>query len=300
VPNLPIDLSLRSLINDLKNISWQACDILLYYSQRIKDERFKSKLIKTKNNNEPVTLADFEVNSLIIQEIKKKYNKTLGNILSEEGVKDHNLFDNDWLWILDPLDGTKDFIQSTENFAMHLALNFKKKPFLGVVLIPMKEELWITDGNQVWCENKRGVRKETNLSHNKVLNNMTIVTSKNHNNQFLKNLINKIRFKNVVEMGSIGCKISSILKGESDIYISFSMPGKSSPKDWDFAAPEIILRNAGGAITNLYNEELSYNQLDFKQEGMIIASNDINNHKNICLEIQNIINKYDLLPPRTN
>ena len=54
-------------------------------------------------------------------------------------------FDNaEWLWVLDPLDGTKDFIQGTGNYAMHLALNYKRKPYIGVVLIPEKDELWIS------------------------------------------------------------------------------------------------------------------------------------------------------------
>ena len=64
------------------------------------------------------------------------------------------------------------------------------------------------------------------------------------------NLINKVNFKDIVVMGSIGCKIASILRGDSDIYICLSLTGENSPKDWDFAAPEAILKTAGGAITN--------------------------------------------------
>ena len=75
-------------------------------------------------------------------------------------------------------------------------------------------------------------------------------------------------------MGSLGCKISSILRGESDIYISLSLPGKSSPKDWDFAAPEAILSAAGGAITYLDNREISYGKANFEQRGILIASNN--------------------------
>jgi len=85
---------------------------------------------------------------------------------------------------------------------------------------------------------------------------MTLVTSKNHGNETLTQLIHKINFCKVETMGSIGCKIASIVRGESDIYICLSLPGKSSPKDWDFAAPESILKAAGGAITNLDNQEL--------------------------------------------
>ena len=125
---------------------------------------------------------------------------------------------------------------------------------------------------------------------------MTIVTSKNHRNVSLNNLINKVGFRKVNVMGSIGCKIASIIRGESDIYISLSLPGKSSPKDWDFAAPEAILKAAGGAITNLDNEELSYGSPNFKQEGIIIASNNKQKHKNICLQIKEIIIQEDLYP----
>ena len=97
-------------------------------------------------------------------------------------------------------------------------------------------------------------------------------------------------------MGSIGCKIASIARGESDIYICLSLPGGSSPKDWDFAAPEVILKGAGGRITNLDNEELVYGNSNFEQGGIIVATNDANLHVNICLEIKEIIQEFNLYP----
>ena len=81
---------------------------------------------------------------------------------------------------------------------------------------------------------------------------------------------------------------------DSDIYISLSIPGQSSPKDWDFAAPEAILKAAGGAITTINNEELVYNSKSFEHPGIIIASNNKNNHRNVCLQIREIIEKYDI------
>ena len=74
------------------------------------------------------------------------------------------------------------------------------------------------------------------------------------------------------------------------------MPGKSSPKDWDFAAPESILKAAGGAITNLYNQELSYGKTNFEQGGIIIATNNRNNHESICFEIKKIIEDNGIYP----
>ena len=79
-------------------------------------------------------------------------------------------------------------------------------------------------------------------------------------------------------MGSIGCKIASILRGDSDIYLFLSLPGKSSPKDWDFAAPEAILKAAGGSITKINNQELFYGKPDYEQRGIIIASNNKKTH----------------------
>ena len=125
---------------------------------------------------------------------------------------------------------------------------------------------------------------------------MIIVTSKNHNNEKLTNLIEKINFKKIIVMGSIGCKIASIIRGESDIYIALSMPGKSSPKDWDFAAPEAILKAAGGSITTIDNEALVYGRNDLQHPGIIVASNKKQNHKRICSQLKEIIAKYEIYP----
>jgi len=123
---------------------------------------------------------------------------------------------------------------------------------------------------------------------------MTLITSRNHSNRKLQNLIKKIGFKSPILMGSIGCKIASILRGEADIYISLSLPGKSAPKDWDFAAPEVILKQAGGDITTIDNKELNYGKEGYKQEGLIIASSDKKNHEKICLEIKNILKRNNI------
>ena len=298
--NLPSGVDINNLIDDLKTFSWEASEILLYYSKILKNGKDKNRIIKN-NNEDPVTLADLKVNDLIINRINKKYKGVAWKILSEENVKigfeKHNI-DSDWLWVLDPLDGTKDFIQGTRNYAMHLALNYKQKPCLGVVLIPEKDELWISTGDKVWCERRDNDEIKPTLNKKKNLKNMIVVTSKNHRNKTLKNLIDKIGFKEVKIMGSIGCKIASILRGESDIYICLSLPGQNSPKDWDFSAPEVILKAAGGAITNLDNNELCYGQSDFKQGGIIVASNNKLTHESICLEIEEIIRKNDIYPIR--
>tara|TARA_Y100000589_G_C27127583_1_gene619181 strand:+ start:644 stop:1546 length:903 start_codon:yes stop_codon:yes gene_type:complete len=296
---LPSGVDINHLIDDVRIFTWQAADILLYYASLLENSDDKRKILKNNNEDDPVTLADLKVNEIIIKRINEKYKNIKWDILSEENVKiSSKIFDskNDWIWVLDPLDGTKDFIQGTGNYAMHLSLNFRQKPYIGFVLIPDKNQLWIADGEKTWCEKRDGSKYKPILLKNKNLQEMTLVTSKNHRNQTLKNLIQKINFCKVEIMGSIGCKIAAIVRGESDIYICLSMPGGSSPKDWDFSAPEAILKGAGGAITNIDNEELIYGTSNFEQGGIIVASNNRLNHERICNEIKEIIIKNKLYP----
>ena len=296
---LPSGVDIDNLIDDIRILSWQAADILLYYSKLLESKDSKINILKNHNEKDPVTLADIKVNEMIIKYINEKYKNINWDILSEENEKTSSkIFNskNDWIWVLDPLDGTKDFIQGTGNYAMHLALNFKQKPYIGFVLIPDKNQLWISDGEKTWCEKKDGSKYNPILFHNKNLQEMTLVTSKNHGNEILRNLIKKINFSKVEIMGSIGCKIASIVRGDSDIYICLSLPGKSAPKDWDFAAPESILKASGGAITNLDNQELCYGKNSFEQGGIIIATKNRETHRSICLEIKKIIEKYGIYP----
>ena len=300
---LPNGVDINNLIEDLKNYSWEAADILINYSEKIKDFKVKNEVLKSIDLNNPVTEADIKVNELIIKNIRENYLDIDWDILSEENVKNYQIENNksDWLWILDPLDGTKDFIQDTGEYAMHLALNYQGRPYIGIVLIPSKNELWIAVEGKVWCEKRKNKSFEKYLlKRSKSLEEMILVTSKNHRNDNLQRLIEKTNFKKVIKMGSIGCKVSSIIRGESDIYISLSLPGQSSPKDWDYAAPEAILKAAGGAITKINNQDLFYGRPNFEQGGIIVASNDNLRHETICSQLRELINKYEVYPQTLN
>lgn len=297
---LPNGVDINNLIEDLKIYSWEAADILINYSEKIKDLKVKNEVLKSIDLKNPVTEADLKVNELIIKNITENYSDVDWDILSEENVKQSSQledFKSDWLWILDPLDGTKDFLQDTGEYAMHLALNYKGRPYIGIVLIPSKNELWIAVGGKVWCEKRKNKSFEKYLiERSKSLDEMILVTSKNHRNNNLQRLIEKINFKKVIKMGSIGCKVSSIIRGESDIYISLSLPGQSSPKDWDYAAPEAILKAAGGAITKINNKDLFYGKPNYEQSGIIVASNDNLSHERTCSQLRELINKYEVYP----
>ena len=296
--NLSVDIDINNIIEVLRGLSWEVSDILLYYAQVLKVNSEKNNLIQSKLDGSPVTIADLKVNDLVFNVLKKKISNFYWGFLSEENHKvNFNKVGckTNFLWVLDPLDGTKDFINGTGSYAMHLSLNFQNKPLLGIVLIPEKEELWIADGDKVWSESKNGLTYKPNNLFKENIHDMTLVISKNHNNKVLKNLVSKLPVKDVISMGSVGCKISSIIKGESDFYISLSLPGKSAPKDWDFAAPEALLKCAGGSMTNEHNEPLLYNRNNYLQSGLIIASGNRNSHGNLCQIIKENIDNNSLL-----
>ena len=297
---LPVGVDINNLIDDLRIFSWEAADILLFYSQKLKNPDQKNQIIQNTDKKDPVTIADLEVNELILKRMKEKYHNINWKYLSEENTKINlinNLeIDSEWLWILDPLDGTKDFIQGTGDYAMHFALNHEKKPVIGVVLIPEKDELWISNGKKTWCEKRDNSKQSLDLYLEKDISEMKVVTSKNHNNLTLKRLIDRIQFKEIIEMGSVGCKIASIIRGDNDVYICLSLPGGGSPKDWDFAAPEAILNTAGGRITKIDNGSLIYGQTGFEHGGLIIASNNHKRHKDLCLQIKEIIENENNIP----
>ena len=166
---LPSGIDINNLIDDLRMFSWEAADTLLFYSKVLKESNYKSNILENGNIEDPVTLADLKVNEIIIQRINEKYIGVDWDILSEENVivsSQSSSNKKDWTWILDPLDGTKDFIQGTGNYAMHLALNYKRTPFMGVVLIPDKDELWISEGGKFGV--RIDINQELNLFHVKV------------------------------------------------------------------------------------------------------------------------------------
>ena len=169
---LPSGVDINNLIDDVRIFSWRAADILLYYAQLLEDSDDNRNILKNSDEKDPVTLADLKVNEIIIKSINENYQSINWDILSEENVKiSSKTFDmkTEWIWVLDPLDGTKDFIQGTGNYAMHLALNFRQKPYIGFILIPDKNQLWIADGEKTWCETRNGSIYEPFLLKNKNL-----------------------------------------------------------------------------------------------------------------------------------
>ena len=286
---LPDGVSGEALLEQLRRLSWGAADILRAYARGEQPPYgFPAALQVEQGGEGPVSAADLAVNRWLLDGLSEAFPEAAWTLLSEETagaqLQPGQPLAAEWLWILDPLDGTKDFLQGTGEYAVHLALVHAGTPVLGVVLLPEPEELWfglISPGaaGRAWCENRAGERHPARLSERRAVNELVLVASRSHRDARLEQLLEALQLGDTIAMGSVGGKVASILRGETDVYISLS--GRSAPKDWDMAAPEAVLRAAGGAFSHADGRALSYNDGDIRQAGCLIASHGPS-HAELC------------------
>ena len=284
-PLLPVGVDLEVLLQHLRRLSWGAADILLAYARGEQPPHGFSKALSVDDGGEgPVSAADLAVNRWLLDGLEANFPLADWTLLSEETAKEQLTAGEplaaEWLWILDPLDGTKDFLQGTGEYAVHLALVRGQRPVLGVVLLPEAEELWFgVIGSGAWCEDRQGQRSPVRFSQRQALGELMLVASRNHRDIRLEQLLESLALGGSKAVGSVGCKVTTILRGETDLYISLS--GRSAPKDWDMAAPEAVLMAAGGCFTHADGRQLAYNSGDVRQAGCLIASHGLA-HAQLC------------------
>ncbi len=287
---------LQSIMELIRPIAWGASDILRSYYRGNKQDNLNIEYKDTKGKD-PVTEADLAVNHYILQKLQDELGHQDFGYISEETYQNQDGKNNsEWVWIIDPLDGTKDFINKTGEYAIHIALVRNKRPELALVAIPEAEKIYYAiKGSGTFVETRNGERKsikfaEYNNSQDLTVQDLTLVASRSHRNEKLNFLLEKLPFKNQKQVGSVGGKIVSILEQKADIYISLS--GKSAPKDWDIAAPELILTEAGGQYTHFDRTPLQYNTGDISQWGGLLASNG-KCHEKLCQQAEIILQDFN-------
>lgn len=280
---------LQEILTIARSVGWGAADILWSYYH----ETANYDLEVQYKQNEPVTVADVAVNQYILDNLQA----TLGNedfaYISEETYKAELAQppNSEWAWIIDPLDGTRDFIEKTGDYAIHIALVKETRPVLAVVAVPEAKKLyWAIKGGGAFVETRDGECLPLQVSSRERLEDLTVVVSRSHRNERLDYLLQQLPCQNQKAVGSVGCKIAIIVEQQADVYISLS--GKSAPKDWDIAAPELILSEAGGKYTHFNGTPLQYNSGDVNQWGGLLASNG-QYHEVLCTEAERILAHID-------
>lgn len=255
--------------NELKDmifIAKKASSLLVdYYSKHVE--------VEIKSDNSPVTIADKESNKLITTYLKEKYPTYA--FLSEEDKDDLNRLNNDLVFIIDPLDGTEDFIKHTDQFAINIALSYKHEVVAGVIAVPFYKKIYygLKDSGAFVVEEDTTKR----ISVSNKTEDLTCLTSVFHFSEKEKELITKHsdKIKNVAKCGS-SYKACLIAEGKAELSYRLQ-PGT---KEWDTAPFEIIVKEAGGVVLKPDFTPMKYNREDvYNREGYIIA----NKKENILL-----------------
>ena len=199
LPALPAGIAPEQLLAELRRLSWGAADILRSYARGETPPYGFAPLLSVEDGGSgPVSAADLAVNQWLLEGLSQAFPAAAWSLLSEETAQEQLVagqpLDAEWLWILDPLDGTKDFLQGTGEYAVHLALVRGRRPVLGVVLLPELEELWfglVGEGGgagEAWRENRAGERFAAALSQRRTLPELVLVASRNHRDRRLEQL----------------------------------------------------------------------------------------------------------------
>lgn len=211
-----------------------------------------------KDDKTPVTKADLEAEKIILPALEEFDYK----ILSEETKDDLTRLKEEMVWIVDPLDGTRDFLDKTGEFSVMIGLVFEGKPVLGVVYQPTTEKLYSAQQGQGAYLN--GEKLE--VSSVDELNRSKFIVSRSHLDDRTDNFLREADVNKVL-MGSAGLKMGAIAEGKAEAYIT------TNTYQWDSCAPQAILEEAGGKVTNLHGKELEYNRKEVKNTNGVVASN---------------------------
>ena len=229
--------------------------------------------VEIKDDMSPVTIADQSADEIIRNYLKSVFPDHA--FLTEESSDDRSRLDNDYVWIIDPVDGTKDFVAKNNEFTTNIALCYKHQIVVGVVLAPALDEIYYaTRGHGSYLETPKGVRR---IKVNDKLEDLTVLLSRFHVRKEEWNAINKHadKIKHTATVGSC-LKACHIAMGKAEITYRLS----DGTKEWDTAACQIVVEEAGGLLVTPQGIPLTYNRSDVRnREGYIIA----NRKENILL-----------------
>lgn len=225
--------------------------------------------INYKSDHTPLTLADTQANDIIV----KALSNTGIPIVSEEGrqIPFHIRENYERYWLVDPLDGTKEFVNRNGEFSVNIALIDQKKPVMGIIYAPVNDLLYFGDHTGAWrLQHAEGIVKgNSNTDHLKRVSNelpllrsdndFTIVASRSHLNPETTSYINEVKRQHdnirIVSRGS-SLKLCMIAEGLADVYPRFGITS-----EWDIAAGHALISAAGGKVVALDDQQtaLTYN-----------------------------------------
>lgn len=233
-------------------------------------EIYKGEFMEfTKKDDSPITEADLKSNEII----KKYLSKTPHQILSEEDKDDLERLSKDTIWIVDPLDGTSDFIDKTGEFTVMIALVKNKKPILGIIGWPTEKTFFVAQKDKGAFKFSNNEWKKISVTDTSDLTKCRTLGSRHHLSEKEKSFIKKLGIVDFTSIGS-SLKVGKISSGEAEAYITTT----NKMKEWDSAASYCIITEAGGKMTDMLGNEIVYNNENvYHQNGILVTNGLIHN-----------------------
>ena len=246
---------LKNLTENLINTFYEAGDI----SIQLFDEGLK---IEIKEDGSPVSNGDLKVNDIITKKILDLTPNI--PIISEETV-DLSLKNKEkTFWLIDPIDGTKEYIAGKDEFTLNAALVINKVPTVGLVGVPKKKQLFYSFGPNESYLIENGKTEKINCSKKTPRDKIVALSSSIKPSDVILNKLKEYKVNSMVKMAS-SYKFCVIAKGDFDIYAA-----KERACEWDYAAGHAVAENAGAIISTLDGKSFLYGKEDYKNQSLLI------------------------------
>jgi 3'(2'), 5'-bisphosphate nucleotidase len=220
-----------------------------------------------KPDNTPVSNGDLEVNKIITQKLKELTSEI--PIVSEETSENKSEKNLKNFWLVDPIDGTYDYINNLDEFTINAGLILDGKPAAGLIYAPAKKRMFYSFGDDNAFEIVNGEKIKLKGSNNFNNDKIKFVSYSNKIKPEINEIHKKLNVKEYKRMKS-SLKFCVIAAGEYDGYVA-----EPRACEWDIAAGHAILKHSGGSVTDFQNKEILYGKKDFKNPSLIVKSKNL-------------------------
>tara|TARA_B100000315_G_scaffold247217_1_gene275644 strand:- start:330 stop:1079 length:750 start_codon:yes stop_codon:yes gene_type:complete len=241
-----------------KNKILEVCQLAWLAGKKIIKIYSKEFKIFKKKDMSPVTLADLESEQVIVNGLKRIFKNPI--IFSEETNNKNKKKINNF-WLVDPLDGTKEFIKKNGEFTVNIAFIKNKKPILGIIYAPILKKTYVGIKNNTYkIINKKKFKK---IKSKKIIEKKMIISRSHSTKSEINRLMQKFKIKKVLFLGS-SLKFCYIAEGKAHFY-----PRSGTTYEWDTAAGHAIVNGIGGKIQTSKGKDLEYGKKNFKNTNFI-------------------------------
>ena len=249
---------------NIQTIVENLIDTFLHAGKVSLELRNRGLIKEIKSDNTPVSNGDIEVNKIITKKIKELTPHIL--IISEETSENKSIKNLNDFWLIDPIDGTYDYINNLDEFTINAGLIIDKQPAAGLIYAPAKKRMFYSYGNTFAFELIDGKPVKLNKKNNFDKNKIKFVSYSNKIKPEIEKIYKKLDVKEYVRMKS-SLKFCVIASGEFDGYVA-----EPRACEWDIAAGHAILKHSGGSVTDFDGNEILYGKKDFKNPSLILKS----------------------------